>query len=154
MRQKLIHTSGRGVGSASSAGRLQRIDSWAVCGTGAWVRAIHAAVRFLDSRFLPLVSYPRCPTQWEAVPHDSRQQIQDGQHRSQAACQDERHRVAGISVLAYILQRPLLLFQNQSKIQAQQAIQRRICRWVAGEQVRGGQIRRRCLDDGWLQYPA
>ena len=56
---------------------------------------------------------------------------------------------AGRSNLAYILQRPSLLFWDQSIVQAQQAIQRRICGWVAGEQVRRGQIRRRCLYDGW-----
>ena len=154
MRQKLIHTSGRGVGSASSAGRLQRSDSWALCGTGAWASAIHAAVRVLDSGFPPLVSSPGCPTPWEAVPHYSKQQIQDGQRRSPAACQDERHGAAGRSDLAYILQRLSLLFQDQLKVQAQWAIQRRICGWVAGEQVRRGQIRRRCLDNRWLEYPA
>ena len=148
-QQKLIHTSGRGVGSASSAGKLQRSDSWAVCGIGAWASTIHAAVRVLDSEFPPLVSSPGCPTPWEAVPHGSRQQLQEGQRRSQAACQDERHGAAGRSNLAYILQRPSLLFWDQSIVQAQRAIQRRICGWVAGEQVRRGQIRRRCLYDGW-----
>ena len=77
-QQKLIHTSGRGVGSASSAGKLQRSDSWAVCGIGAWASTIHAAVRVLDSEFPPLVSSPGCPTSWEAVPHGSRQQLQEG----------------------------------------------------------------------------
>ena len=121
-----IHTSGRGVGSASSAGTLQGNDSWAVCGTGAWASSIHAAAKVLDSGFPPLDSSPGCPIPWEAVLHGSRQQIQDGQHRSPASCQDEWHGAAGRSDLAYILQRPLLLFQDQSIVQAQRAIQRRI----------------------------
>ena len=36
----------------------------------------------------------------------------------------------------------------------QRAIQRRFCVWVAGEQVRRGQIRRRSLYDSWLVNPA
>ena len=36
----------------------------------------------------------------------------------------------------------------------QRAIQRRFCVWIAGEQVRRGQIRRRSLYDGWLVNPA
>ena len=44
------------------------------------------------------------------------------------------------SDLAYILQLPSLLFWDQSNVKAQRAIQRRICGWVAGEQVRRGQI--------------
>ena len=47
-----------------------------------------------------------------------------------------------------------LLFWDQSNVKAQQATQRRICGWVAGEQVRRGQIRKRCLYDSWLEYPA
>ena len=46
-----IHTSGRGVGSASSAGKLQRSDSWAVCVVGAWASAIHTDGTILDSVF-------------------------------------------------------------------------------------------------------
>ena len=37
---------------------------------------------------------------------------------------------------------------------AQRAIQRWFCVWVAGEQVRRGQIRRWSLYDGWLVNPA
>ena len=142
------------MGSSSSAGKLQRSDSWPVCGIGAWASTIYAAARVLDSGFPPLVSSPGCPTPWKAVPHGSRQQIQDGQRRSQAECQEERHGATGRSDLAYVLQHSSLLSYDQSIIQAQRAIQRRICGCVAGEQVRRGQIRRRCLYDGWLVYPA
>ena len=78
-QQKLIHIRGRSVGSTSSAGKLQRSDSWAVCGIGAWASAIHAAGRVLDSEFSPLVSFLGCPTPWEAVPYGSRQHLQEGQ---------------------------------------------------------------------------
>ena len=40
-KEKLIHTSGLGVESASLAGTLQKSDSVAVCGIGAWASAIH-----------------------------------------------------------------------------------------------------------------
>ena len=59
--QKPIHTSGCGVGSASSAGILQRSDSEAVCGIGAWASAIHSAGEVLASEFSPWVASPECP---------------------------------------------------------------------------------------------
>ena len=46
----------------------------------------------------------------------------------------------------------MLLLQDQS-LMPQRAIQRKLCVWVAGEQVRRGQIRRRSLYDGWLVNP-
>ena len=49
--QKPIHTSGRGAGSTSSAGILQRSDSEAVCRIGAWASAIHAAGRSWQASF-------------------------------------------------------------------------------------------------------
>ena len=104
-----IHTSGRGMGGASSAGILQRSDSWAVCVGGAWASAIHADEMVLDSGFPPLDSSTGCPIQWEVVPHGSGQQLQVGQRRFPAARQDERHGAAGRSDLAYNLQRPSFL---------------------------------------------
>ena len=61
--KRAIHTSGRGVGSASSACTLQRSNSWAVCVCGAWARAIHAYGTILGSEFPPTVQSPGCP-QW------------------------------------------------------------------------------------------
>ena len=61
--KRAIHTSGRGVGSASSAYTLQRSDSWAVCVCGAWASAIHAYGTILGSEFPPTVQSPGCP-QW------------------------------------------------------------------------------------------
>ena len=104
-----IHTSGHGVGSASSAGKLQRSDSWAVCVSGAWASAIHAEGTVLDSVFPPFDSSQVCPAQWEAVPNGSGQQLQVGQRLYSAACQDERHGAAEISNLAWSLQQPSLL---------------------------------------------
>ena len=61
--KRAIHTSGRGVGSASSAYTLQRSDSWAVCVCGAWASSIHAYLTILGSEFPPTVQSPGCP-QW------------------------------------------------------------------------------------------
>ena len=61
--KRAIHTSVRGVGSASSAYTLQRSDSWAVCVCGTWASAIHACGTILGSEFPPIVQAPRCP-QW------------------------------------------------------------------------------------------
>ena len=61
--KRAIHTSGHGVGSASSACTLQRSDSWAVCVCGAWASAIHAYGTILGSEFPPTVQSPGCP-QW------------------------------------------------------------------------------------------
>ena len=53
--------------------------------------------------------------------------------------------------LASDLQRSSLLYRGQSKVLsclfAQRAIQRRSLNEIAEEQVRRGQIRRRCLDE-------
>ena len=61
--KRAIHTSGCGVGSASSACTLQRSDSWAVCVCGAWASAIHAYGTILGSEFPPTIQSPGCP-QW------------------------------------------------------------------------------------------
>ena len=130
------------MGSASSAGTPQRDDSMAVCGIGAWASAIHAVVRVLEGESLLLVSAPGCPLLWEVVLHGSRQQLQVGQRRSIATCLDERYGAAGRQFLASAFQLPLLLLEDQS-LMPQGAIQRRVCGWVAGEQVRRG----------WLENP-
>ena len=107
--QKPIHSSDHGVGNTSSAGILQRSDSEAVCGIGAWASTIHAAGEVLASEFPPWVSSSGCPISWEGVPHRSMQQVQEGQRQSRAACLGERRRAMGKSILAYSLQLPLLL---------------------------------------------
>ena len=61
--KRAIHTSGHGVGSASSACTLQSSDSWAVYVCGAWVSVIHAYGTILGSEFSPNVQSPGCP-QW------------------------------------------------------------------------------------------
>ena len=50
--KRAIHTSGHGVGSASSACTLQRSDFWAACVCGAWASAIHALGQFWAASFL------------------------------------------------------------------------------------------------------
>ena len=64
-----IHTSGRGVGSASSAGKPQTSGFWAVCMCGAWASAIHASGMILGSEYPPVIQSPGCQKQWEAVQH-------------------------------------------------------------------------------------
>ena len=64
-----IHTSDSGVGSASSAGTLQKSDSWAVCVCGAWASAIHASGMILGSEYPPAVQSPGFPRPWEAIQH-------------------------------------------------------------------------------------
>ena len=59
--KRAIHTSGRGVGSASSADTFQRSDSWAACVCGAWASAIHAYGTILGSEFPPAVQSLGCP---------------------------------------------------------------------------------------------
>ena len=59
--KRAIHTSGRGVGSASSACTLQRSDFWAACVCGAWASMTHAYGTILGSEFPPTVQSPGCP---------------------------------------------------------------------------------------------
>ena len=61
--KRAIHTSGRGVGRASSACILQRSGSWAVSVCDAWASAIHAYGTILGSEFPPTVQSSECP-QW------------------------------------------------------------------------------------------
>ena len=67
--KRAIHTSGRGVVSASSAGKPQTSGFWAVCMCGAWESTIHASGMILGSEYPPDVHSLRCPKQWEAVQH-------------------------------------------------------------------------------------
>ena len=64
-----IHTSDHGVGSASSAGTLQKSDSCAVCVLGAWASTIHASGMILSSEYPPAIQSMGCPRPWEAVQH-------------------------------------------------------------------------------------
>ena len=59
--KRAIHTSGRCVGSASSACTLQRSNFWGACVCGAWASAIHAYGTILGSEFPPTVQSPGCP---------------------------------------------------------------------------------------------
>ena len=74
-----------------------------------------------------------------------------GQHLFPAACQNERRAVAARRFLASNLQRPSLLYLNQSMISlclaVQGAIQRRSLDEIAEGQVRRGQILGRSLDE-------
>ena len=62
-QEKPIHTSGLGVVSASWADTLQRSDSVAVCGNGAWASAISVAARVLVSDFPSYALVLGCPPQ-------------------------------------------------------------------------------------------
>ena len=98
--KRAIHTSDRGVGSASSACILQRSDFWAACVCGAWASAIHAYGTILGSEFPPTIHSPGCPKWWGAVLHGVGQQLQVGQRLSPAVCQDERRAAASRLCLA------------------------------------------------------
>ena len=78
-REKSTHTSGLGVASASWAGILQRSDSVAVCGNGAWASEIRVAARVLASKFPSYVLAPGCPPPWEIVHSDPKRLLLGGQ---------------------------------------------------------------------------
>ena len=112
---KPIHTSGLGVESASLAGTLQKSDSVAVCGIGAWASMIHAAAMVLAGESLQYVLAPGCPPLWELVHHGVIQQFQEGRRRCLAACLGERRGAAGRRFQASAFQLPLPLLWDQSK---------------------------------------
>ena len=97
------------------AGTLQKSDSVAICGMGAWASTIHTAAMVLAGESLQYVLAPGCPPLWEVVHHGVIQQLQEGRRRCLAACLGERRRAAGRRFQASAFQLPLPLLWDQSK---------------------------------------